>query len=77
MEIPETGQLEDGETLADYLLRNPSTAETMTLRPEENLTRQISPYTECHRLCRWNVAALLLNSGEALGKSVNYNLCQS
>lgn len=38
VEIPETGQLEDGETFEDYLLRNPSTAETMALRPEENLT---------------------------------------
>lgn len=70
-DVPETGQLENGETIADYLERNPEAAETMPPLISENCSRQIRCYRECHRssgyaIPRFNVVALLVHSGDLL-----------
>jgi hypothetical protein len=72
VEIPETGQLDDGETFEDDLLRNPSAAGAMLFLISMNCSRQIRCYRESHRSGgyanpRFNVVALLVHSTPTLG----------
>jgi hypothetical protein len=57
-DVPETGQLENGETIADYLERNPEAAGAMSLLISENCSRPIPLSKESPRLRRFNLALL-------------------